>query len=451
MDNITHTVVGLGVGELLHRSLPAEAAAPLAATRRRLLLLSCALASNFPDLDLLLTGRLPDPLGYLLNHRGHTHTLLYALPQALLLAALLWLCWPAARALLRASRAARYGLAASIGAGLGLHLLLDYTNSYGLHPFYPFDPHWFYGDMVFIVEPLYWFAIGVPLALMPRAWPARAGALALPLLALGWSWWHGYLGVASCMGLLAAGALTGALQLRAGAHGRAALLLALGLCVAYVAEQGAASRIGNERIALALARIDPAARLLDVSMTAFPSQPLCWSFVTVESNEAAGSYRLRRGVASLAPGWLAPLACPAGLRDAGAGSSLAPAIVQFSEVTASLQALRQLRQSDCHVDAWLRFARAPALSLAQGEASDYRFAAVPKGNFSTLRFGALRHSACPQGVPAWGEPRADLLVAGPAQPRPKAPAHSSAQSSALPQPGTSRTTSRAPALLPPLR
>ncbi|MES2114567.1 MAG: metal-dependent hydrolase, partial [Pseudomonadota bacterium] len=356
MDNITHTVVGLGVGELLERSLPQEADSVRARTRRRLLLVSCALASNFPDLDLFLTGLLPDPLGYLLNHRGHTHTLLYALPQALALAALLWLCWPAARALLRASRPARLGLAVSIVTGLGLHLLLDYTNSYGLHPFYPFDGRWFYGDMVFIVEPLYWIAFGAPLAMMLGTRLARLAALAVPACALLYFTANGYLGAASCVALLGGGALLGALQRRAGAHGRAPLLLAAGLCVVYVAGQGAASHVGGQRIRAALQRIDPAARVVDVAMTAFPSQPLCWNYVSVESDEAAGSYRMRRGVASLAPHWLAPLACPRRLVDGAAMASLDPAIVETGETTASLQALRRLQREDCHVNAWLRFA-----------------------------------------------------------------------------------------------
>src|SRR5471030_3262656 len=155
MDNITHSIIGFGVGELVHRSLPDEVDAPSQRVRHRLLLVSCALASNFPDLDLVLNKLLPDPLGYLLHHRGHTHTALLALPQALLLAALLCLCWPSARTLLKASRPARLGLAISVLIGLGLHLLIDYTNSYGLHPWYPFDGRWLYGDRVFIVEPLF--------------------------------------------------------------------------------------------------------------------------------------------------------------------------------------------------------------------------------------------------------------------------------------------------------
>jgi inner membrane protein len=34
------------------------------------------------------------------------------------------------------------------------HLLLDYTNNYGLRPFFPFNNHWYAGSIVFIFDPL---------------------------------------------------------------------------------------------------------------------------------------------------------------------------------------------------------------------------------------------------------------------------------------------------------
>ena len=43
MDNLSHTVAGLLAGELLHRSLPAEAATDRHALRRSLMLATCAL------------------------------------------------------------------------------------------------------------------------------------------------------------------------------------------------------------------------------------------------------------------------------------------------------------------------------------------------------------------------------------------------------------------------
>jgi inner membrane protein len=36
------------------------------------------------------------------------------------------------------------------------HLLLDWTNDYGVRPFFPFNPHWYAGSFVFIAEPVVW-------------------------------------------------------------------------------------------------------------------------------------------------------------------------------------------------------------------------------------------------------------------------------------------------------
>jgi inner membrane protein len=36
------------------------------------------------------------------------------------------------------------------------HLLLDWTNNYGLRPFFPFNPRWYAGNLVFIAEPVLW-------------------------------------------------------------------------------------------------------------------------------------------------------------------------------------------------------------------------------------------------------------------------------------------------------
>jgi len=36
------------------------------------------------------------------------------------------------------------------------HLMLDWTNNYGLRPFFPFNPRWYAGSFVFIAEPVLW-------------------------------------------------------------------------------------------------------------------------------------------------------------------------------------------------------------------------------------------------------------------------------------------------------
>ena len=36
------------------------------------------------------------------------------------------------------------------------HILLDWTNNYGVRPWFPFNPKWYAGSIVFIAEPLWW-------------------------------------------------------------------------------------------------------------------------------------------------------------------------------------------------------------------------------------------------------------------------------------------------------
>jgi inner membrane protein len=157
----------------------------------------------------------------------------------------------------------------------------------------------------------------------------------------------------------------------------------------------------------ALQQADPASRVLDVAMTAFPAQPLCWSFVAIEENVGQGSYRIRRGLLNLAPGVLAQ--CPAAFADPAARNTASAGVSFASEWQGSLATLRTLARSDCHVNAWLRFARMPAVDAAV--ASDLRFSATPRGNFTTMDIAQAGRTPC-GNVPHWAYPRADLL--GPA-------------------------------------
>lgn len=404
MDNISHSLVGLAVGELVQRSLPAEPDAPTQALRRRMLLVACWAASNAPDLDLLLGGTLAPPLGYLLHHRGYTHTLLFALAQALLLATLTWLAWPAARHLLQRSASARAGLLAVTGVGLVMHIAMDYLNSYGVHPFYPFDAHWYYGDTLFIVEPVLWVAFGVPLALMLRSRMLKRACMLLLAGVLAWTTMRGYLDWTSLLALALGGALLAWLQQRAG-DGKGALVAAFVLATAFVGAGHLASSMGKRQVLAELQRRDPASRVLDIALTGFPANPLCWVFVSVERNDSAASYRLRRGLLSVAPNLMPVRACPAALAEPLAAPSAAFGIAWESQ--ASLAQLRTLA-ADCHVHAWLRFGRAPKLDA--DSATDARFSTGGGKNFTTLPFAAFAGQPCPDRVPPWALPRQDLLT-----------------------------------------
>ncbi|MBI1891861.1 MAG: metal-dependent hydrolase [Burkholderiales bacterium] len=407
MDNLSHSLTGLAAGELIHRSLPQEPEEGLQRIRRRLLLVSCWLASNFPDLDILLSRLLPKPLGYLLHHRGHTHTILFAVLLALLLTGVICLLWPAARRLLENSRSARLGMALAMIVGFGLHLAMDYLNNYGVHPFHPFDSRWFYGDMVFIVEPMFWIAFGVPLIMCIARhtikWPLLAGLLAVPAYSAG----KGFLAWGSLAALLLIALFLAVIQSKAGQRGKAAFVCAILIMLAFLGIQGAASGISRGVVEAHLNRIDPDSRVADVALTAYPSHPLCWTFVSLETKEAADTYRLRRGHLSLVPGWVPVSTCPPAFSEVAEDLNLDPAIVFAEEETGSISWLRTLSITNCHFEAWLRFARMPLVKNTT--ATDFRFGGGPKGNFTTIDLKYLGESKCSPYAPTWDMPREDLL------------------------------------------
>ncbi len=99
-----------------------------------------------------MVGGLGGPVMGFAHHRGVTHTLVGAPGMALLVTGLVWLL---ARLLPRPAQPVRWVWVWVLALlADGSHLLLDWTNSYGLRPFYPWDPHWYAGSFVFIFDPL---------------------------------------------------------------------------------------------------------------------------------------------------------------------------------------------------------------------------------------------------------------------------------------------------------
>src|SRR6187431_3293449 len=68
----------------------AECAVPpgALARTRTVFIAAGVVAANAPDVDLLYTGLTEAPLGYLLHHRGHSHTL----PGLIALGLVIWSC-----------------------------------------------------------------------------------------------------------------------------------------------------------------------------------------------------------------------------------------------------------------------------------------------------------------------------------------------------------------------
>lgn len=137
MDNLTHTFFGLALARTgLERTTPRATAALL-------------IGANLPDIDLVtwLAGNIT----YLQHHRGMTHSITGIFWQAGLVAALLYLLHR--RQVAGPARTKPMMLLLMALIGMGSHLLLDYTNSYGIRPFLPFQSRWYAGDLVFIIDP----------------------------------------------------------------------------------------------------------------------------------------------------------------------------------------------------------------------------------------------------------------------------------------------------------
>ena len=163
MDNVTHSLLGAALAQM---ALPLEAPRPV----RRVFTIVGVVAANLPDVDVALTGLIAEPLGNLLHHRGHTHTVLGAMTgSALILGACVL-----ALSLRKHQLSWRESIWLAVLALVAplLHIAMDGLNTYGVHPWWPIDDRWFYGDSVFIVEPLYW-AAAAPLAFLFRSLVAR--------------------------------------------------------------------------------------------------------------------------------------------------------------------------------------------------------------------------------------------------------------------------------------
>ena len=178
MDNLTHSLVGLAAAKA-----GLERASPYATV-------VCVVASNLPDIDIVtLAG---GPAAYLAKHRGITHSLVGSLTLGLALPALFAACERLlARLRGRKPRARFKGLLVCSLVLVASHLLLDWTNSYGLRPFLPWDGRWVYGDLLFIVDPWIWLVLGGACFLLtartgPRAglWAALAVLLSLLFVSL---------------------------------------------------------------------------------------------------------------------------------------------------------------------------------------------------------------------------------------------------------------------------
>jgi inner membrane protein len=118
--------------------------------------LAMTLAAEAPDMDVFWSFR--GPVAGFQHHRGITHTFLGAPFVALAVTGVVWLWhrWRSQQPPVPPRWLWIWGL--SLLAALS-HIFLDWTNNYGVRPFFPFSPRWYALDIAFILEPVVFGAL----------------------------------------------------------------------------------------------------------------------------------------------------------------------------------------------------------------------------------------------------------------------------------------------------
>jgi inner membrane protein len=116
--------------------------------------LTLTLAAEAPDLDVL--SRFGGPAFGFAHHRGFTHSFLGVPIDAAAVVGFVYLLWRLrSRKIKDPNLPPRWGLLFLYACLAGLsHILLDFTNNYGVRPFWPFSEKWYSWDIVFIFEPI---------------------------------------------------------------------------------------------------------------------------------------------------------------------------------------------------------------------------------------------------------------------------------------------------------
>jgi inner membrane protein len=246
MDPLTHTATGLflsrvGLGRWTPRALP-------------ILLL----AANAPDIDILSAAG--GSLSYLHYHRHLTHSLV-AMPVMALLPVLL---------VRLATRKPLHWLGAFCAALIGVasHLLLDFTNSYGIRLWLPFSAEWLRLDLTSVIDI--------------------------------WIWGVLLLGIAGPFVGRLVGSEVSSGTVREKNHGRGFAIFALAFLLLYNCGRGV---LHARAVAVLESRLYAESIPLRVAALPYPANPLRWrglvetgDFYQVEDVNLAGEFDPARGM-----------------------------------------------------------------------------------------------------------------------------------------------------------
>lgn len=411
MDNLTHSLFGVAVAEAAYQTVRPKDKKQAKALRWVLYICSI-IANNLPDIDILLSVFDTSSLGYLLNHRGHTHTLAMAWPQAIYLVAIVLYVAKRKGYNLSFYQSLVTGLVAVIG--LHLHIGLDYLNTYGVHPFWPLDNHWYFGDVLFIMEPLLWCILIACCAETTKNKILHYSLLTVALVLCVLGVFVGLLQWLSIAGLVAFYIfLINSFRDKAPLKILRKSFVFVAVVVGMFWGSSYATKFQLLKITNKFRQAG--GRVTDVVLTPLPVQPFCTVFQVVELRD--GMYRVHMGVQRHEPFGI-QVPCPNNLRvDKALPGLRRHPLAKYSKKDATSwrwlyeQPVKEVldpARTNCKYRAWLQFSRLPA--VWDNEYNDLRFAMKRRENFSRyVNTGA--DDECPPWKVPWIPPLSDLLKA----------------------------------------
>lgn len=377
MDNFTHSMIGLAAG---------EAVATTREKKRVPIWIASALANNLPDIDVFFTPLIGGgKLTSMLHHRGFTHTLLLGPLQSILLLILLRVIWRK-----REDIPWKEVIAVAL-LGPWLHIFADSWNSYGVHPFWPMDNRWYYGDMVFILEPWIW------LFLIPPIYGSvvrKSGKIFLGLFYFGAliaAWKSSYVPMPMALALsLGALALIPVKNLAP----KSRIFLSLFLLFAFLSgmflvRQNIKSKFPGDVLAI----------------TPLPANPLCW--YVIDAHADAEKYTAHRMLLAPFPR-LFPVSRCANIQteettapvsiSSSQDNSYAKDLGTFTAPRTDLELIRK----NCYGQAMLRFLRTPFWIMKEKSwlLGDLRYDREKGIGFTEIIFDPSTIE-CPRLVPPW--------------------------------------------------
>ncbi|MBN21087.1 MAG: hypothetical protein CL678_07345 [Bdellovibrionaceae bacterium] len=402
MDNVTHSLAGVVLARWVTPPEGENSENP--STRwKHAVLWAGILGSNLPDFDFLLNpisgfGK----ISYLLQHRGYTHTLVVTVLLGILLGGILsrvygWKGKPRMTLILL-----------SILSGW-THIGMDFWNNYGVHPFWPIHNQWFYGDTIFIIEPLLWITLGT-LTLKGTYLKKLKGFYLFCLIGLA--------------GLMVFGPFL------KGIHVTFVFLIA-GFWIYFLKKSsiywtekkwgficilviwGGFSVFGQYAKAIIRSHATPGYEWVDFSKTPVPSHPLCWRTLTLERK---GDELLSQSSwISVIPSLISARMCSEFFPRYDSDEVLSESpqrMVQWAANT-HISDLIKWDKNHCDFHAFLAWSRFPYWKSQEDRLvwfSDLRYKRKGAPQFASSDAGPA-DANCDRFIPGWTPVRSDLLSA----------------------------------------